>query len=263
MKLKDDYLAIQVYQSHDMRQDVVSTLMSKQGMANNPYPFTQADIDERQELLTKLMSNQNHKLYYISPKVQDHAELIKYEKVNMNWFRDIKEKSGTYIINKTEFFRFYIHPERIIHIAYFKSTTLPDGRPYVHYDIFGIRLNKGDAYMAGVPGQDETAKQKFIKLLLFIELSEIVFKQIKPFQKTIVDNITGGKYENKIINQTGYNVIFVGTNWNKTIIVSGQFSVSGHIRIQPFGTGRSHYKPIWIEEYQKSGYMKKAPKLNN
>lgn len=53
-------------------------------------------------------------------------------------------------------------------------------------------------------------------------------------------------------------VTYYDCSWYTTIIHTGDFSVRGHWRLQPYGTGRSQKKLIYIHEFQKHGYVRKA-----
>lgn len=91
----------------------------------------------------------------------------------------------------------------------------------------------------------------FIKLLTFTELSELEISLIKPNQSV------GNKKDGKYLNQSNSNVSVVDSTWNKIIVRSGAFGVSGHLRLQPTSNGK---KLIYIKEYTKTGYTRNASK---
>ena len=62
------------------------------------------------------------------------------------------------------------------------------------------------------------------------------------------------------IFENGEEVVVVDSTWNKTIIRVGEFGVSGHLRLQPFGKGRTNRKLIYVSDYMKKGYVRNAKK---
>lgn len=61
----------------------------------------------------------------------------------------------------------------------------------------------------------------------------------------------------RILNSSKLNVVFCDTLWRQRINTDG-FKVRGHFRLQPIGENRKGRKLIWIEEYDKHGYNRKA-----
>ena len=243
--------------------------------------WDEQDIITRERSLKEIHENTNHKFYYITKKVQEHSELIKYEKVNLGWFRQIKNQMSTYILNRHEFFRFKVVEKKEIYILHFyKDPQLSDEEfdfyrnmniPYAEFngykfDTFKIYIDE-EKYPDGFMPENELwnqnpiNKQRFVKLLLFIELTEPTIEIVRDNQKIKLDSSWEKSMDGKVKNESGVNVILVNTMWNKVIINDSGFSVKGHIRIQPYGPGRTLYKPIWIDEFQKSGYIRGIEKI--
>lgn len=283
MKLNKNFIAINYVQTPEVQQKVIDILMDE----NILKPFMQLanwdenDIKIRKKRLTDLHLNNNHKLFYITKKVQEHSELIKFDRINLGWFRSLKNQTSTYIINRHEFFRFRIDEKNAIYILYFyrdpeiseeklkalSSFNVPNS-DFLGYkfETFIIHLDEEkypDGYMPENEewGQNPINKQRFVKLLLFIELSEPVIEILKDNQKVKLNDTWEKSMDGKVLNESGVNVILVNTLWNKVIINDSGFSVKGHIRIQPYGPGRTLYKPIWIDEFQKSGYIRGIEKI--
>lgn len=78
-----------------------------------------------------------------------------------------------------------------------------------------------------------------------IEISEIQTKQKKN---------TKGKKISPIQNGISYFVF--DSKWFTEICNNNEFIVSGHFRLQPYGDGTK--KLIWINEFKKHGYHRKA-----
>lgn len=99
---------------------------------------------------------------------------------------------------------------------------------------------------------------KFVRLLLYICLSEITVEFLPPNSKT-----SGTKKEGKIVNNSKSDVIVVGSKWNTISIRTEGFDVNGHFRLQPCGKNRQDVKMIWIDAFKKHGYIKKSNKHQN
>jgi hypothetical protein len=62
----------------------------------------------------------------------------------------------------------------------------------------------------------------------------------------------------KITNETNKRFIMVNTNWNVETISLCDIRVRGHWRLQPYGSGRSQYKYIYIQPFEK-GITRRLP----
>lgn len=78
-----------------------------------------------------------------------------------------------------------------------------------------------------------------------IEISEIQTKQKK--------NVKGKKIS---LIQNGISYFVFDSKWFTEICNNKEFIVSGHFRLQPYGDGTK--KLIWINEFKKHGYHRKA-----
>lgn len=90
------------------------------------------------------------------------------------------------------------------------------------------------------------------KIIVFINLGDIEVTEIER-------NKSNGKSkkEGKIVNKFDLSVFVVDSSWNQLIIRSDGFAVSGHFRMQPCGKGMLNRKLIWINAFQKKGYVRK------
>lgn len=260
MKLKNDFLGIAFHLLKDFRQFFYNSMMSKSFTTG----LEPEEVIMRKTAMENIASSAQNKVFYITKNVQDHAKLIKFDKINLSWFKKIKTKHVTYILNKNEFFRFWVNEGDAIHVMYgtvddkYPGVTLGDtygddipthlktlkDLPIAKWDVFVIRLKDSiNGYMPEIPCQNPEDKKLFVQLLLFIELSTVTIKMLAPNQKIIVP-VHEKSQNNRVKNESGTGVIYVDTTWNKTLIVSGEFDVRGHIRIQPYGPQRSDYKPV-------------------
>lgn len=95
---------------------------------------------------------------------------------------------------------------------------------------------------------------EFVRLLIFTELIETEIVELGPKQSA------GTRKQGKWLNESNHNVKIVDSSWNKILVKGQSFSVTSHIRLQPYGPGLKYRKPILIEEYQKNGYIRGAKK---
>ena len=94
-----------------------------------------------------------------------------------------------------------------------------------------------------------------VKLLAYLYYGDITTKLI-PAKSEVKLSII-----NKIQNNSNVNISFVDSLWKQRISTEG-FKVKGHFRLQPIGVERKKRKLIWIEEFQKDGYNRKATREN-
>lgn len=95
-----------------------------------------------------------------------------------------------------------------------------------------------------------------ISFCLFKKYCDIETKIIDP-KKNRRANVAGTKY----LNETDKRIQVLDCTWFTNLVVSGAFEVSGHLRWQPYGPGLAQKKLIWISDYQKEGYTRKAKVL--
>lgn len=95
-------------------------------------------------------------------------------------------------------------------------------------------------------------KINYMKLLLyFIKNCEVETKVVNPKEKyrTATD---------KHYNETKTPFTILDCNWFTTLIRETGFKVTGHYRWQPYGAGMKFRKLIWIDEFDKEGYVRRA-----
>jgi hypothetical protein len=95
-----------------------------------------------------------------------------------------------------------------------------------------------------------------ILITLFIKYAEVQIKVLPANQR--VKGI-----ECKYINDTRSVVKILDSTWFTVLVKSDAFKVRGHFRLQPKKKNGVWTKElIWINEFQKEGYTRKAGKLN-
>lgn len=58
--------------------------------------------------------------------------------------------------------------------------------------------------------------------------------------------------------KTSQKIDYYDCSWYTTIVRNEGFSVKGHFRLQPCGKGKRDHKLIYIHEFQKHGYVRRA-----
>ncbi|GGG61302.1 hypothetical protein [Hymenobacter glacieicola] len=89
-----------------------------------------------------------------------------------------------------------------------------------------------------------------IQMILFLELTEPELLVVKAGKKSSARPIG-------YTNDGDCDVTLVDSTWNKYIIRTEGFGVSGHFRAQRHGEKNSEIKLIWIQPFQKHGYVRK------
>jgi DNA polymerase sigma len=115
------------------------------------------------------------------------------------------------------------------------ACSLKDGKPYNDIDELNTYLNST------------------LISLYFIHNCETDQKIIKPNEKHRENG-------NKHFNESKSDIIFLDCNWFTELIRNTPFHVKGHLRWQHHGEKFTKRKLIWISDFEKSGYQRKARK---
>ena len=115
------------------------------------------------------------------------------------------------------------------------ACSLKDGKPYNDIDHLNNWLDS------------------ILLSLYFIHNCEIEQKIVKPNEKHRENG-------NKHFNESKSDVIFLDCSWFTELIKNTPFHVKGHLRWQHHGEKFSKRKLIWIADFEKSGYQRRAKK---
>jgi hypothetical protein len=95
----------------------------------------------------------------------------------------------------------------------------------------------------------------FMVVVTFLELTDVTLKVVEGKSKI------GDIFKDTLLkNETRNKVIQVHSNWNIITVRVDDIQVRGHWRLQPFGSGRTQYKYIWIDPYTKGMTVRTAQK---
>lgn len=227
--------------------------------------------EEKETSLQRLKSlvPQEGTLFYLPTKsVVDLSERIKIntEKFDFKFLSNVAEKKITFLLgdifmrwNKTGH-KINVLSGYIVEIPQHLREFYPIYITHdISYAVFSFDTNIGAMSFSdrmAHPFSKETIYQ-FLKLLIFTELSEIETTILNPNQSI------GTRREGKYKNDTNNKIVIVDSAWNKNIIITKEFLVSGHFRLQPKGVNLSERELIWIDTYKKQGYKRLAKKLKH
>ena len=240
-------LAISIFQ-----EDIIETHKAK--YLNNGIPKEGVDCEKSLSELRSIFSQDRNKNYLFKQSALIIAERIKADKLleeNFSFLNRVKEgKKLTYLIDEKCFYRW----ERVgaqIRCIYIEI-NLTTG--YIKYHLWKFNLDTGILSYPPHEYSDafEKVMMRFVRLLIFTELSELETVILAPDRS--IGTRKGGKY----VNETNSDIVIVDSTWNKMIFRTTGFAVSGHLRLQRHGKGRNDVKLIFIEEFEKHGYVRKA-----
>jgi hypothetical protein len=178
-------------------------------------------------------------------------------KIRTDVLRSLPNRKDVVQLNKDECFK-YIKTDECIKI-WFSYYDYSDG---TYYSIFIYvdfvqnvywfdRMNPKTKERMNYDEMIETYYSKFMVAVTYLELTPITLNVVKG----------GGTFgKNRLVkvkNDTKKDFILVNTNWNIEYHLE-DINVRGHWRLQPYGSGRSKYKYIYINPFVRS-YTKKTP----
>lgn len=115
------------------------------------------------------------------------------------------------------------------------ASTIKDGEPYNDKEHLNAYINT------------------ILATLYFIHNCEIEQKILKPKDKYRENG-------NKHYNESKSDLIILDCKWFTDLIRQVPFHVKGHLRWQHHGEGFKKRKLIWISDFEKNGYTRKASK---
>lgn len=118
----------------------------------------------------------------------------------------------------------------------------------VYFDTYSF-LTKEFNFDEDTHGREES--RFVVKILAYLYYGDITTKILNPKEKTKINSFS------TFVNNSKLQVTYVDSLWKQRISVDG-FKVRGHFRMQPFGKSRKKRKLIWIEEFSKDGYNRRA-----
>ncbi len=166
---------------------------------------------------------------------------------------DINEVYGTIIMGKRTIF-YYMNNKNIFRAL---ECIQVEGLLFPVY--FNINENSFDnaIKLSFDKNSDLMVFSNVITILLFSKYADVETKHLSKNQKCKIRNV---KYK----NETDLDVDILDSKWFTNLVKSDSFNVRGHFRLQPYKNhnGKWTKKLIWINEFEKNGYTRKAKILN-
>jgi hypothetical protein len=184
----------------------------------------------------------DERYFYICKSVYEAAELVRIsENFTGRTLKDIKPGKYVYLMGKHEMVKFAVN-ERGVKGFYYDDKA---GK------VFEWGVEKEDGRYFFTPGYVREFTT-IMQILVFIELGDISVRYINSLQK-----IKGKTKEESDYNATKHTVHIVDSTWNQILVRTDGFAVRGHFKLQPCGTGLIDRKLIWVNAYEKNGYVRK------
>lgn len=232
-------------------------------MLESQYPNLIDQFDKSKEVpdsamgLYHCLMNKDNKSYIISKSVIENLDMLKINKDgdHFNWsvFKDLRNQKVTFIFQDGTALRMIVSEETIwfCHIK-FNLDKGQDNNGHMYWVMFYFNRQTGEL-CDHFNHSDVKEMEEFIyKFLCFFYLTgndEIIIPAGK---------VHGTRKTGKISNDLPFSVTLVNSRWNTTIIRTEAFGVRGHFRVQRKGISRQDYEVIFIEPYEKTGYVRSA-----
>ena len=208
-----------------------------------------------------LLRDRGNTTYYVSNSVISKLSLFHTKKFLTidGWiiFRKLKDFKKTFIIPTSDGKQVCIRvlkQEGLLYFFQIESTYVGD-KSAIKYILLYVNIDTNDIceYM---DNQENKELGPFLySLMCYVLLCENEEVIVTPGKKY------GTKKEGNFINTFASNVIVINNTWNITSIRVDGFPVKGHPAIRWVGIGRSECKLVYIQPFQKNGYIRKSGSL--
>ncbi len=220
---------------------------------------------EKIRSLWRLVNKDNQKAYLVTNTVHDKLDLLKVKKDSkgeFNWtvFNNIPHCKKTFILTPIKDWggggclRILVEGNVIefCHVCFrFNEGEKVKGKAF--WTLFYIdRVNNFHAEHCKHSNVQDIYEFVY-KLLCFVFLSENEYEIIAAGSSNKATKKNG-----KIKNDLPIPITIINSKWNVTTIRAEGFLVSGHFALRRCGTGRCETRMVYIEPYQKTGYIRHA-----
>jgi len=211
-----------------------------------------------------LMAVDNQKAYWVANTVLDLLKMIKVKKQytegigdHYDWsvFRNLKDQKITLLFPDNTLLRVQVNNHSMqfaeLRFVYDKDSDNEGESSWCLFFVDRFTNYQCEHFQH----EDVKRIEKFVyRMMCFFYLSENKEILLKPSQKH------GTKKSGKIINTLPIDLTVVHSNWSITSIRTEGFAVSGHFSTRWTGKGRTEARLVYIEPFQKNGYVRKSQK---
>lgn len=218
--------------------------------------------------LWQLINKDNQKAFLVTETVHDKLDMLKV-KTDVNghydWtvFKDAHYCKDTFILYPIEQYkgggclRIFINGDVIefCHLRFQFDNRNNKDRGTAMWTLFYInRVN--NEHGTHCNHKDVKDIYEFVyKLLCFIFLSENEYQEVKGGQSI------GTKKNGKFKNDLPIPVTIINSKWNVTVVRTDGFLVRGHFALRRCGVGRVFTRMVYIEPFEKHGYIRRAQNI--
>jgi hypothetical protein len=255
-------LGIYLGQSPDLLANIEKQHVDN--MLNHPIGYNEDQIQLGRLIIRELTSDKTgllHNTNYLIRKTafQMVEKIPVNDKFDIRYLDNLPDKKATYLLGEDKAFRYYRNKNNlhVIFIYYVPVFGDPSKRR-LSWIQFRVDVSTGEVSM---PKHLSHTKEEdpmgipdfklFVQLVMFTELSEITTEILAPNRKT-----SQSRKEGKILNESRSEVVVVDSKWNVISVRTEGFLVNGHWRLQPFGSKRTERRLIWIDTFEKHGYVR-------
>jgi hypothetical protein len=179
--------------------------------------------------------------------------------------------SGVILANEIIYYCFSKRPEAYdydIFVAVFdKDRTLLSLRKQISGQksqsfISSLHLYKMKEFMeiVGDVSQKDIAVRVETYYYQLVILFELFRKYAKVETRILQPKSKAELFKCKYHNDNDYSIEIMDSTWFTTLVKSDEFKVRGHFRLQPCGQAFAERKLVWIKDFTKEGYTRKAKK---
>ncbi len=263
--LTDDTLKMEIIET--LYPEVYDVLESEKAIppihklvAGYPVEINKETLLSRVASLFALLDTpKTHRPYYCTETMLECLEFLKINKTgehyNWTYFDKLQNHVATFIFPNNAMLRMRVVDETMefMHMTY---TPEDKERGNMHWIMF--HLNRKTGALCEHFGHDDV---KNIELFIYRLLC---FVYMADNEEVIVPagSRYGTKKSGKLINSTPFQMTIINSKWNITSIRNEKFSVSAHFAIRHTGQGRTVPRVVFINPFEKEGYVRRAKPEN-
>lgn len=205
-----------------------------------------------------LLKEKGYRKLVFSQKSRDN--LVNYvisKEIRFDVLRSLPNRKDVVMIDDVTCFKYRKTEKEVVILYYYKNyDSNHEDWIGVKYARFDLEENKVFGYEdSHIKDDTDMIYELFMKTITYIELTPVTLLIVNGGEKK------GDILRNNLIkNESKLSVIQVNTNWNTRVIKVDSFKVRGHWRLQPCGKGRSQYKYIYIDMFEKGLLRRKSQK---
>lgn len=234
----------------------------------NKIPFTDQEQNTF-DAVAHLLRKEEQRAFFVTESVFDKLGMLKVKRnPTFGWtvFRDIEQIKYTFLfegfrdpVSRKQYHSGLVRVMKgangslgFVHIG-FKFKEGMDNFGTATFNYFYANCFTGEEGTEISRSQDILELAEFTyKMMCFIFLSENEFQIVAPGRKY------GTKKSGRLMNDLPVPITTVTSKWNITSIRTEGFAVSGHFHIYHTGPGRTVPKLVFVNPFEKHGYVRKA-----